>query len=193
MKQEILQSAILGLTAFCLFGARVFTVLILMGKVSKKSSLVAESLIALVLLGGVLVTPQADGLGRVMLLPQSLLSFLCAFGFGVKVVKISFLYSIPSELLDRHRSLVDELCNYSALALAKNLTWTNDSLKLQSRDGKVISVITPGFRWLAHVKERFVTSDHAARGIPFKRLRAEIVAESDRLEGVVRELKGSVE
>lgn len=167
--------------------------MILMGKVSRRSTLVNETLIALVLLGGVLVTPQADGLGRVMLLPQSLLSFLCAFGFGVKVVKISFLYSIPSELLDRHRSLVDELCNYSALALAKNLTWTNDSLKLQSRDGKVISVITPGFRWLAHVKERFVTSDHAARGIPFKRLRAEIVTESDRLEGVVRELKGSVE
>lgn len=193
MRQEVLLGLVSGVTAFCLFGARVFTVLILMGKVSKKSTLVTESLLALVLLGTMLVTPQSGDLGRAIDYPLSLLSFLCAFGFGVKAGKIIFLYSIPGELLDRHRSLVDELCNYSAIALAKNLAWTNDSLKLQSRDRNVISVITPGFRWLVHVKERFVTSDHAARGIPFKRLRAEIVAESDRLEGVVRELKGSVE
>lgn len=60
MRQEILQAAVMGVAAFCLFGARVFTVIILMGKVAKKSTLVTESGIALVLLGTVLVVPPAE-------------------------------------------------------------------------------------------------------------------------------------
>lgn len=122
---------------------------------------------------------------------MSLLSYLCAFGFGVKVGKIIFLGSIPSELLDKHRSLVHELCNCSATALNINSAWSSERINLEAREGQIIGVTIPGFRWLVHIKESFVTSDHAAKVSPFKMPRTELAAESDRLEGVILEITRS--